>query len=69
MKTECEFTDAGWPHFLRACPLLSWHYVDIWRLLRALCVPYCSLYDKGFTSLGDRTKTKPNKVLMTDNGK
>ncbi|KAI6183462.1 MoCF-biosynth domain-containing protein [Aphelenchoides bicaudatus] len=69
MQSEREPTDRDWPRFERICPLLRWHYSDIWLVLRSLCVPYCSLYDKGYTSLGDRTQTLPNEALRQEDGR
>lgn len=56
-------TDNNWPQFVRVHPVIDWHYVDIWTFIRYLNVPYCSLYDMGYTSLGGITDTKPNPML------
>ncbi|MCJ1234815.1 3'-phosphoadenosine 5'-phosphosulfate sulfotransferase [Varicellaria rhodocarpa] len=61
-------TDHGWPGFLRCHPVIDWHYGEIWAFLRHLEIPYCELYDRGYTSLGGTTDTHPNPVLKEGRG-
>ena len=59
-------TDRGWPAFMRIHPVIDWHYAEVWTFIRELEVPYCDLYDKGYTSLGGTTDTHPNPALRDD---
>lgn len=59
-------TDKGWPQFMRVNPVIDWHYADIWAFIRHLKIPYCVLYDRGFTSLGGTSDTLPNPALAID---
>ncbi|KAK4237270.1 hypothetical protein C8A03DRAFT_44843 [Achaetomium macrosporum] len=56
-------TDKGWPQFMRVHPVIDWHYVEIWAFIRHLQIPFCDLYNRGFTSLGGVTDTRPNPAL------
>lgn len=56
-------TDRGWPAFMRIHPVIDWHYAEIWTFIRHLEIPYCALYDLGYTSLGGTTDTHPNPAL------
>lgn len=60
-------TDLGWPQLMRINPLLEWTCKDVWDYLHQKKVPYCSLYEKGYTSIGDRTNTVPNPFLKRTN--
>ncbi|KAI9801805.1 MAG: hypothetical protein M1825_003178 [Sarcosagium campestre] len=56
-------TDRGWPKFMRVHPLVEWRYAEVWTFIRTLNIPYCPLYDLGYTSLGGTNDTYPNPAL------
>lgn len=47
------------PSFMRINPILQWTYGNVWHFLRQFKLPYCSLYDEGYTSLGNVNDTFP----------
>lgn len=51
------------PAFMRINPILDWEYGHVWHFLKLFSLPYCSLYDEGYTSLGKVGDTKPNPAL------
>lgn len=51
------------PPFMRVNPVLNWSYGHIWHFLRFFHLPYCSLYDAGYTSLGTTKDTLPCPAL------
>lgn len=61
-------TDDGWPPFIRVLPIIDWDFKEIWKFFADCKVPYCVLYDKGYTYLGDRQDSVPNPVLRTKSG-
>jgi FAD synthetase len=56
-------TDNGWPNFMRINPIIKWTYKQVWYFLRGCKLPYCKLYDEGYTSLGNITNTMKNEAL------
>lgn len=61
-------TTEGWPEFVRISPILCWSYSDVWRYIRENGLPYCSLYELGYTSIGGKYNTVPNPRLRRSSG-
>lgn len=61
-------TDPKWPQIMRVNPILQWTYSDVWCFILAMKVPYCQLYDRGYTSIGAETDTLPNPELKLKDG-
>jgi FAD synthetase len=59
-------TTEGWPEMMRVNPILDLTYAGVWTFLKATKTKYCGLYDQGYTSLGPKSKTKPNSKLSSD---
>jgi molybdenum cofactor synthesis domain-containing protein len=66
-ETFCP-SSKGWPAFMRVNPILEWTYHDVWLFLRCASLPYCSLYDRGYTSVGSVSNTHPNEALAREDG-
>lgn len=60
--------DPGWPPLVRVLPILNWKYSQVWTFLKEFNVPYCDLYNRGFTSLGNISTTKENPALRDNEG-
>ncbi|XP_047515629.1 FAD synthase-like isoform X1 [Pieris napi] len=56
-------TDSSWPQVVRVFPILNWSYHQIWSYILQRHVPYCNLYDIGYTSIGSIHNTCPNPSL------
>jgi FAD synthetase len=54
------------PPFMRVNPVLDWSYGHVWHFLRLFQLPYCSLYDQGYTSLGTTKDTLPCPALAVN---
>lgn len=51
------------PPFMRVNPIFEWTYGQVWHFLRLFSLPYCILYDQGYTSLGTTKDTLPCPAL------
>lgn len=56
-------TTKDWTKAMRILPILQWSYKDVWEYIDALHIPHCSLYSKGYTSIGNTKDTYPNSLL------
>lgn len=43
--------------------VVYWSQLTLQQFIRRLQIPFCDLYNRGFTSLGGVTNTRPNPAL------
>lgn len=60
-----QWSDAhlGWPSFQRILPIYFWDYSMVWRFIKEANIPYCPLYESGFTYVGDQVNSIPNPFI------
>lgn len=60
-SSEAYFSSRETPNHIRVHPILHFTEDDVWEYIKKYRVPYVSLYDKGYRSLGEKDFTKPVK--------
>jgi len=60
--------DKGWPAVMRVNPIIDWSLGQVWDFIKSFEIPYCQLYDEGYTHLGNKVNTVKNKHLQKDDG-
>jgi FAD synthetase len=61
-------TDEGYPNIIRINPIIDWSYRGVWEYIDNHNLEVCSLYNMGYTSIGNKTNTFPNYLLFNSNG-
>jgi FAD synthetase len=56
-------TSPGWPQVDLVAPILRMSYSELWTNIHYLGVECCSLYARGYTSIGSISDTVPNPAL------
>ena len=51
---------------MRVNPILDWSYENIWKFILDFEIPYCSLYNEGYTHLGNKDNTVKNPFLKRE---
>lgn len=54
----------GYPSFKRVNPIIHWQCSYVWDVIKTLDIPYCKLYNEGYTSLGNKKNTIKNSALL-----
>jgi FAD synthetase len=65
LESICK-SSSDWPDFYRIFPILDWNYEEVWNFLRGFELPYCKLYDEGYTSLGEKHNSIKNPHLKIE---
>ena len=47
-------------------PILDWNYINVWQFLKTYNLEYCTLYDEGYTSLGEIDNSIKNPYLKIE---
>jgi FAD synthetase len=59
-----ELTTPPYPMLWRIYPIREWSYQSVWKYIKHHNLPYCVLYDKGYSSLGNNKESSvPNPEL------
>ena len=66
VDTLIEKSTKPFPEFDRFYLVFNFTYNEIWRLILFLNSDYLDLYDKGYSSIGDKFNTKINQYLFID---
>jgi len=61
-------SDCGYPEFMRIYPIFEFDYYDIWGLIILINYPYPILYDVGYSSVGRKSVTFKNQLLLYSDG-
>ena len=57
-------TDSHYPNLMRINPIIDWSYDDVWNYIIKNQLKVCSLYEHGYTSIGNRLNTFPNFIYL-----
>lgn len=62
-QSTFSMTDGDWPRVMRVNPIFDWGFGHVWKFVRGLTLDYPSVYDQGYTSLGNKDDTERNEAL------